>query len=348
VVRRYPLGGSSSPWSTTVLPTVGGLDFVEPARVVVVTSADFLQTAVLDSDSGTVLWRTTADSVLRLAGTSALITGGTPGSTVLRRVDLRTGRPLWSRDLGRIRYLDAGDPALGPPRRVVTVDRQGRSAVVSFTDGAVLVTAQLGAAPSPAGDDGRADTAQYIAIGDRLYLARRDNGAASLTAYRLADLRQLWRTTTASLTWPTWCGPYLCGATAAGLTVLDSATGGVRWSDPRWRLGFDTRTIGLPGPPRIAVRDDRERPAVALVDPATGRVLSMLGRSVFVGTNLLRSDTDRLGRTWVQIAGPDNTFPTVGALDTIAPNRCAAVPGYLACPTSAGLTTVWRVPVVMS
>jgi hypothetical protein len=352
-VRRHSLDGPSARWSTELPQTVGSLDSigtaqvlaVGPAEVLMATSVDFLQTTFLDTGTGEILWSTTTDGVLRLADTSALMTGGGTGSVVVRRADLRTGRTLWSHEVTSPAYLDAGDPADGTLSHIATVDRRGRAAVLGFADGAVVATAELGVPPSRPDEDGLSDTASYAAVGAHLYLARREDGKASLTAYRLSDLHQLWRTDTASLGRPTRCGPdHLCVTTPTGLTVLDTGTGDIRWSDNRWRSGFDTRAIGIPGPPRIAVVDGRPEPGRALLDPATGKALSWLGTSTFVGTNLLRADRTKLGRTWVQVTGAHNDIRTVGALDTVAPNRCAASAGHLACPTSSGRLNVWRMP----
>jgi PQQ-like domain len=353
IVRRHSLDGRSSRWSTELAQTVGSLHVVGPAQVLAVgpaqvlmtTSVDSLRTTFLDSGTGRILWTTTTDGVLRLADTSALMIGGTGGSGVLRRADLRTGRTLWSRELGSSGYLDAGDSALGPSSHIVMVDQRGHATVVSFADGAVAASAELGVAPSRTEDDGLGDTAMYAATGAHLYLARRDNGQASLTAYRLPDLQPLWRNTTAPPARPTSCGPHhLCVGTAAGLTVLDSDTGTMRWSDKRWRSGFDTRAIGIPGPARIAVVDSRPDTGRALLDPATGTTLSTLGPGTLVGANLLRPDLNEIGRTWVRVTGPRSTIRTVGAVDTVAPGRCAATADHLACPTSSGRLTVWRIP----
>lgn len=346
-VRRHSLGDASPPWSAELPQTVGSLEIVRaarvlavwPAQVLMTTSVDQVRTTFLDSGTGEILWSTTSDGVLCLAETSALMTGGGGDSAVLRRADLRTGETLWSRELRSASYLDVGDPSAGPCHSIVTVDQRGRATVVDFADGDVLATADLGVAPA------RDDTATYAAVGGHLYLSRRDNGRASLTAYRQSDLRPLWRTSVATRDRPIWCGPgHLCVSTAAGLTVLDSDTGAVRWSDSRWRTGTGTVAMGIPGPARIAVTDDRPEAGSALLDPATGATLSVLGTSTFVGAKLLRADRDQPGRTWVQVTGTHHEVRTLGAVDSIASDRCAATADHLACPTSSGRINVWRLP----
>jgi hypothetical protein len=334
-------------WAARLPQPVEQLDFAASANVLVAASlstVDNGQISALDGDTGAVLWRRASGVVvLRLADTSALLSTAATDPPVLNRVDLRTGATLWSRSFDPTGYLDAGDPAFGAPTRIVTVNPRGLATIYDFTDGKVLATADLGAVPRP-NDDGRTDTAQFTALGDRLYLARRDSGAESLAAYRFADLQQAWRSTSVPVGRLTWCGSVLCITTAVGMTVIDSADGSVRWSNTRWRLGYDTRAVGIPGPSRLAVIDDRQNPQHALLDPASGRVLSLLGRSIFVDGTLLRSDVRKVGRTWVQVPGHGNSFHTVGRLETVAPTRCVAAVGYLACPTSTGSTTVWQIP----
>ncbi len=344
-VRRYPLPGGSAPWVARLPHRVDDLDLAAPAKVLVATSANNTQTTFLDSDTGRVLWRaiTTEIALVRLAATSALVFSSAAGAPVLRRVDLRTGAVLWSRPFDPTGYVDAGDPTLGDLSRIVTVDQRGVATTRAFADGRVLATADLGAAPTP-NDDGLTDVARFDTFGDRLYLARRDGGAESLTAFRLDDLRQLWRSTVVPVGTLTWCGADVCVTTVSGMTVIDGADGSPRWSDPRWRLGYDTRAAGMPGPPRLAVMDDQPDPERALLDPATGRVLALLGRSTRVGPVMLRPDAARAGRIWVQAPGPGRDVRTLGHLDRVAPRGCAATAEHLACVGPTGPVTVWTMP----
>jgi hypothetical protein len=343
-VRRYSLADRSTTWTAQLPQPVEQLDFAASANVLVAASGDNAQISVLDGDTGTVLWRDRSGAVvLRLADTSALLSSTATQTPVLRRVDLRTGKTLWSRSYDSAGYLNAGDPTFGAPTRIVTVNHRGLAAVFDFTDGKVLTTAGLGAVPT-SNDDGRSDTAHFAAFDDRLYLARRESGKASVTAYRLGDLHQLWHSTSAPVGNLTWCGSLLCVTTGSGMSALDSTDGSMRWSDTQWLLGYDARAARIPGPPRLVVIDGLQDPRSALLDPASGRVLAKLGRSVFVGGILLRSDEKKVGRTWVQVPEPGDRFRTVDHLDAVAPIRCEAAAGYLACPASTGSTTVWQIP----
>ncbi|MEU8229958.1 PQQ-binding-like beta-propeller repeat protein [Actinoplanes sp. NPDC048967] len=339
LVRRYSLADSSVQWTTALPQSVGDLELAG-ADVLTVTSPENAQTSFLDSDTGTVLWRRTAGATTVLTATddSVLMTsaGAAIEYIVLERAALRTGKPLWSRRLDAAGYLDVGDAG-----RIVTVDRQGRAAVLSLADGTVRATADLGVELNLGRFAGDGDTTRFVTSGDRLYLTRREGGAGSVTAYRLTDLRQLWRKAI-PFGWPTGCGAYLCVSTAAGMTVLDAGTGDARWSSTDWRLGADSAALRIPGPARLMVTDARHTARRALLDPATGRMRSMLGHSEQVGALLLRVDMAEPGRTWIQQLGPGDEVRTIGRLDGMSLERCLAVAAYLACANRNGRANVWQ------
>jgi outer membrane protein assembly factor BamB len=342
-VRRYALTGTSTGWTTELSQPVGNVDLAEAAGVLVVSSPENLQASFLDSETGDVLWRRTsgATTVLRTTADSALMTSpvGAGGDVVLERVGLRTGLTQWTRRLEAGGYLGTGDPAGGG---IVTVDRRGRGSVLSLADGAVVSTVGFGVVPELDQFDDTDYTARFVTVGDRLYLTRRQGGVGSLTAYRLPDLRLLWRDTTMPFGWPTGCGPYLCLSTATGMTVVDAATGAKRWSSTQWRLGYDSRALGIPGPFRLVVSDARHTLSNALLDPATGQVLADLGDNLLIGPLVLRVDTERTGRIWIQAVGPRGDLRTLGSLDGESLDRCVAEGEHLACATRRGRASVWR------
>jgi outer membrane protein assembly factor BamB len=342
VVRRYSLTGKSIQWSTDLRQSVGAVQFSEVARVLAVTSPESAQASFLDSDTGAILWRRTSGvtSVFGLSGDSVLMKSASPAASriVLQRVDARTGATLWSRELDASGYLDADGSS-----RIITVDRKGRGAVLNPADGEELTAANLGVAPDRGRYIGNGDLARFVTIGDRLYLTRRKAGAASLTAYRLTDLRRLWRSTATPFGWPTACGEYLCVSTAAGMTALDADSGKARWSSAVWRHGFDSRLFRIPGPPRVVVTDAAHTPRRALLDPATGRVRSMLGNSEQLGALVMRIDTKRIGRVWIQTVDARDELRTVGAFDGVSLERCTAAGSHLACAIRNGRVSVWRI-----
>lgn len=340
-VRRQSLTDESVRWSTELPQSVGDIDLLEGPGMLMVTSPEGAQRSILDSGTGAVLWRRTsgATTVLNATGDSVLMTTAVAGrdTIVLERALLRTGRSLWTRDLDAAGYVAAVGPG-----RLVTVDRKGRAAALDPADGTVRATADLGVAPDTGRYVGEGDTARFESFGDRLYLARRARGVASLTAYRISDLRKVWRSTATSLGWPTDCGDLLCVSTTEGMTVLDAETGRARWSSRHWRLGSDTRTLRIPGPSRLVVEDARHTLQRAVLDPATGRVRSALGHSQQVGPLALRVDSRQIGRIWVQEVGPGDTVRTLGSLDGLSLERCVAADRHLACADRTGRANVWR------
>jgi hypothetical protein len=112
----------------------------------------------------------------------------------------------------------------------------------------------------------------------------------------------------------------------------------VRWSDPAWSYASPL------GDGTLLAYDRQDDPGSAILDARTGAVRRALGRTQVTGGVELRADTEIVGRTWVRVAGPDGVVRTVGSLDTAAPYGCTALTPYLACPTSAGPTTVWSIP----
>ncbi|GAA3932161.1 outer membrane protein assembly factor BamB family protein [Actinoplanes auranticolor] len=339
-VRRYSLADRSVQWTTALPQSVGDLELTD-AGVLTVVSPEYTQVSFLDSDTGTLLWRRTsgATTVLRVIGDSVLMTSTHARSehAVLERTSLRTGQPLWSRRLDAFGYLDVDDAG-----GILTVDQQGRAAVLDAADGAVRATADLGFAWDPQRYVGDGGTVRFETYGDRLYVTRRERGVGSVTAYRLTDLRPLWRSPAKIFGQPTECGASLCVSTVSGMTVLDAGTGEPRWISTGWRSGRDSVALGIPGPPRLLVIGVGRIPRRALLDPATGRVRSMLGLSEQVGALLLRLDTAEPGRTWIQEVGPADEVRTIGRLDGMSLERCLAVAAYLACANRNGPANVWQ------
>jgi hypothetical protein len=88
-----------------------------------------------------------------------------------------------------------------------------------------------------------------------------------------------------------------------------------------------------------------ERSESALLDAATGRLIRRLGHAFQLDRLVLRSDDKVAGRIWVDEVDPsDGALHAVGSLDTAAPFGCSLRDRFLACPTSAGPTVVWKVP----
>jgi hypothetical protein len=149
-------------------------------------------------------------------------------------------------------------------------------------------------------------------------------GPSDVAAFRGDDLAPLWRTPVSTPLDLAGCGAAICVRQTNGLTVLDPATGGVRWAGPRFRTltaaGVATDASGY----------------FAEVDPATGRVLRERGRGGVVGDFVLRTD-----RHHTLVIGPGGRVG--GVLPPVAPSFCIAAGPYLGCSTTGRVATVWRI-----
>ncbi|GID95945.1 PQQ-binding-like beta-propeller repeat protein [Amorphoplanes digitatis] len=342
-VRRYALPGGEQVWATSLPQNVQNL--VLDGGILLARSGAEPRVSFLDAEDGKVLWRLDSPntSVVTMTGGRVLLRADTEdGGTALRLVSARTGATAWSRAIDGAGEIRNDDLFEDDPDRIVFVGVDGHVTTLRFADGSVLGEGDLGVRlPMEYTDDYLADFVGVTVSGDRLYLSRGDDGRASLTAFGLPGLTERWRTVDGPAGWVNDCGPVLCISDGARLSGLDPADGSVRWSDPAWGGGASL------GDGTLLAYDRQEEPTSAILDARTGALRRGLGRSIVIGGMELRADTEILGRTWVNVADPaagDGAVHVVGAMDTTAPYGCTARVPYLACPTAAGPTTVWRIP----
>jgi outer membrane protein assembly factor BamB len=341
-VRRWDLPGGALRWSIVLPQNVQNLVYDNASNVLMGRSGNEPMVVFLDAGTGAVLWRDQSPntSVVNLFGGQALIqTAIADRLRELRLVDARTGRPVWSRELDATGYLDAGDQPGTRPTRIIAVDQAGHTIVLRYADGSVLAEGDLGVNfPVQLDSAFGADFAGVSAVGDVLYVSRRESGASTLTAWSIDSLIRRWQTAGGPVGWVVDCGVVLCMAEDGLVSALDPAGGRVLWQSSG--LGFayryDDRTL--------LAYDQSDNPRSVLLDPRTGSVLARLGSVVQLREVLLRTDSVRIGRTWVQAYGGDGALHAVGALDTVAPFGCELRGPYLACPTTAGPTQVWWLP----
>lgn len=312
-IRAFPLRPGGPDWivedstqgSRLSLDPTGSMLIVEPD-----TNGLFM---VLDARTGRERWHTEPWMSTRVLGDRVALLADDDRLTV---ADLATGRPIWSATA----VTSAMD---GDAWHLVTIDRDGRATVRAVADGRVL------AGPAGVGIDKRTWNGEYpeplttiTVLDGRLYVL----GTSYVAAYQPGDLTRLWRTKVSRLPASLRaCGDAVCAQGPKGVTVLDAATGAVRWTDPRWR------TVA---PDWLVTGDAR---AAARVDPATGRVVRDLDGAVPAGDLALRTDRDH---TWVLRLRDGRV---VGRLPPFAPAGCVRHAPYLACPTDGRAVTVWRV-----
>ncbi|MEU7907049.1 PQQ-binding-like beta-propeller repeat protein [Actinoplanes sp. NPDC049118] len=342
-VRRFALPGGEQLWATPLSQNVQNL--MLDGGILLARSGAEPRVSFLDADDGSVLWRLNSPntSVVTLSGGRVLLRADTEdGGTELRLASARTGATIWSRAIERESEVRNDDLFEDDPDRIVLVGVDGHVTTLSFADGSVLGEGDLGVRlPTELDDDFLTDFADITVAGDRLYLSRGDDGRVSLTAFGLPQLTERWRTVGGPAGYVNDCGPVLCVSDTARVSGLDPGDGAVRWSEPAWSNASPL------GDGTLLAYDRQEDPVSVILDARTGAVLRRLGHTHVTGGLELRADTEILGRTWVNVADPaagDGAVHTVGALDTAAPYGCTVLAPYLACPTSAGPTTVWRIP----
>ncbi len=350
-IRRFDLGDGGLRWAASVRQNVQNLVAEETTGVLMARSGSDPRITFLDTRTGAVLWRSeqTNTSVLALTARGALIVTDVPGATRLRLADARTGRAVWDRTLDERVSFGPDDLSSGAPARIVVIGLAGTVVTLDLATGAVLGRGDLGVRLRRAETlDG--DSASATTVGDdRLVLRRRVNGRNSLTAYSLTPFARLWERVDGAAGFATDCGRLWCvsrqdgdfstagGPDDAGVDAVDPVDGRLRWRAPG--LVFAAPLGGL-----LLAGDGQEEPEISVLDPDTGQPVRRLGRMFRIADLLLRADTVA-ATTWVGRLDPaDGSWQVLGRVDSGAAYGCARRDRYLACPTIAGPTRVWRLP----
>jgi outer membrane protein assembly factor BamB len=340
-VRRYALPSGKQLWATALGQSVQHL--MLDGGVLLVHSGTVPRMSFLDATEGTLLWRLEEPNaaVVTLSGGRALLRIDTDdGRTELRLASSRTGATIWSRVLDGVGEILDDDVFSDDPDRIVVLGVDGHVTTLQFADGSVLGEGDLGVRLLAESDGTFPDSFVGVTVsGDQLYLSRRDRGVDSLTAYRMPELTRRWRTEGGPTGFVRDCGPVLCISDDGRVSGLDPGDGSVRWSDPAWR------DASLLGDGTLLAHDQQESPESAILDARTGAVRRKLGRTHLLGGLELREDKKIADRTWVAVEDPaDGTVHTVGSMQTGQLYGCLVRRPYLACPTPAGPTRVWRIP----
>ncbi|GIM89329.1 hypothetical protein Ato02nite_011220 [Paractinoplanes toevensis] len=338
-VRRYALPAGTRDWTTPSELSVQNLWVDEVAGVVLVLAAgDGDSLTALDARSGRELWtRPAGDTLVISLSRGGLLTQTGFGEVArLTLNDSRTGQERWSREVDPAGFLGPDDMYEGRSSMIVAVGATGSVVVLSYTDGSVLADGVLDLNLQTTTDRSvPANFTSVSVVGDRLYLSRRVLGRASLAAYSVRPLAELWRAEGGPTGTVTDCGPVLCVADTRWVTGVDPAGGAVRWEQTAWGVAY--RYDGH----RLFAYDNQEDARAALLDAASGRVLRPLGQSRQLGDLILRTDGSR---TFVTVPDPaTGDLRTVGSMVDAAWFRCQAGGDYLVCPTLRGDTAVWQV-----
>ena len=340
-VRRWSLPDGRLAWALSLPQNVQNLVYDESSGVLMGRSATEPRVSFLDGGTGAVLWRDESPNTVVMSiasGHVLMLTDLEQQRATLRLLDARTGRLQWSRVVDDA-YLGTDDLSDALPTRVVAADAAGHAQVLDVADGSVLARGELRVKLGAQYDN--SPGADYVGIstfGDALYISRRDKGAATLTAFELDTLKLSWQATAAAAGGVLDCGRVLCVGDSEGVAAVDPHDGRTLWRRSGLGLAYPYDGHTLLG------YEGSDVPQALLLDPATGAVRQRLGNVVVLTGVLLRADQVKLGRTWVEVTGEDGALHVVGVLETAAPFGCELHGPYLACPTSAGPTQVWRIP----
>ncbi|MDG4785855.1 PQQ-binding-like beta-propeller repeat protein [Micromonospora sp. WMMD1102] len=286
---------------------------------------------MVSSDGGDlVLWTTAED---RRPGVPA-------GSGRLEAVDPATGAVRWSLPVpdGVLPHFDAtsADPtALARASTLVLALPSGLVEVRDLGTGAVVRPVRL---PVPVTASPPRFDAEVIAGMFLMY------DESTVTGYQLPELDRRWsmRTDPEMGRGPVACGADLCSLyPQQGIRVWDPRTGATRWSDGRW-----TRLWTI-GDALVAAQGSGPSGTLAVLDPATGRVLADLGALGHLTPRGSQLDGVRYGadrRAWVLEFDPATWRARPLAVLSEVSGDCRLSATVLHCRRVDASIGVWRLP----
>ena len=362
LVAAYPLTGPSPRWRTRIPEVPQELRFVAAAGVVIAVTydggADAVRMVALDAGTGRLLWSSASAVFAHAPAGSAegLLDDQTAAGALVRWVDLRTGRTIWSRAVpagGTTNLLTGG--SVSDPAWVLMIRPDGADELVAEQTGAVFTNDQLGNLHPPTEQSGGGESdgtggAQRIpnqvnVVGGRVLVLRTpDQHPAVLAAFDLATFTPRWTLTGDFDGYPNVCGPMICLASEDALTAVDPATGAVAWRAGGWQAGQ------MIDGDHLLARADQGDTMMGLLDVRTGRVLmrmsgwTPLSDPATGPTGLVvRPDTRQDGRFWFATLDPRHGAPSpLGDLSGLLSPDCQTTGDLLACVTLHGTVQIWR------
>ncbi|MCI4064955.1 PQQ-like beta-propeller repeat protein [Micromonospora sp. R77] len=266
---RIPAAGPPTLLWRSRLPEGGGAEIglLDRGGTVVLTGLsgvgdDAHRTFTVDARTGRPGWQQPGFAFEAVDGV-LLQTSDADGAVTVRRVELPSGRALWS-----VSSPPGGlDFGFGPAGidRIVLSSSAGEVEVRDARTGTRLVARDLSA--------GGPRSWEGIQLVDGLLLTFADKGA-TVTGYDLDRLERRWTARLDRGGYLSPCGTLLCTSSdTGGMSVLDPATGAVRWSDPHWHQVMREHA----GRFLVTAADAGRASRYAVVESATGRPLAELG-----------------------------------------------------------------------
>lgn len=293
------------------------------------------QVVAVSLSTGKRLWRNgsgfTGRASVQIADGLVVLDTGAGSPRLVSIVDIRSGHVAYRSEGSAIAPATAGIQAVrrvddtgstvravGPggswvaawPRDAIPlpVYAQGRPipAVVAMeSDGTVRRLDLLAGTWTPVGQVERGDIPIGLFDG-RLQVREERRGAGYIALYATdaGTLKPLWRDRISGSDPPRLlpCGAYLCGGTVGSTTAYALQDGHVVWTANRFRISGSA--TGADGEPILTgvMTDGQRRSQEALVDPATGRVLAVLGSwrlGAVIGGRALVYRPGVAGRAWL-------------------------------------------------
>ncbi|MFR9774987.1 PQQ-binding-like beta-propeller repeat protein [Micromonospora sp. MS34] len=282
--------------------------------------------------TGRVGWQ--LPGVVVAAGDAVLLhTVASEGADEVRRVDVATGRTLWT----VAAPADVVNWSVGPAgvERLVLVPAIGPVAVHDAVSGVRLVARDLHPGELPA--------RRRILVAAGLLLEVSDAGA-SVAAYDLDTLERRWTASLPLVGFVQRCGRLLCAARqAGGMWALDPGTGRIAWTNPRWQA-----VLAASGGRLLVTGMGTTAPEHTVVEVATGRVLAELGDWGTIpldASGALVVGVRRAADGRLLVAELDPAADRARVRDAVpgATGDCRASVTVLVCRRSDGAFGVWRI-----
>ncbi|SBT53656.1 PQQ-binding-like beta-propeller repeat protein [Micromonospora auratinigra] len=292
----------------------------------------------IDPRTGRIVWR---ESGVLLAAGEATLLGSVDverGGTAFRRIDVATGRALWSVVMPTTDAYDHVDFEMNRAglERLVLVPASGPVQVHDAVSGVRQAVRDLHPGELPA------LRRTLIAAGLLLELT---DGGSTVTAYDLDRLQRRWSAALPLVDHAERCGRLLCAfRQTGGMWALDPATGRTVWTSPRWQsvLAAAPGRLLLIGP----TADASEQ---AVVDEATGRLIAEQGDWRWLPSDdpdepMIAVRSGRDGRVLVAELDPALDRPRIRAVLTGATGDCRTGPTLVVCRRTDGGFGVWTLP----
>ncbi len=368
----YPLPSGVARWRITLEYPVGELAIDAPSQVLLVKAPDTApqigQVSAFRTIDGSPLWSLDRSTIIDVRPGRMLVERQGFGIVpLLKWVDIRTGREIWSKTIAAGADVSAAG-GLDPGPLLVT-QTNGAAILLDERTGHQLAMGDFGSlvsnlvlTPGPAGaqEPPKPGTDAVDMVGDAVLVqARRGASPGSLTAFNVDTLARRWVVTGDLLGVPFRCGANVCVGSVDGLRAVDPITGETRWRTDRWQyataldsgrlLAFSVGGRAHLDPLGQASRANIRGQSTGVIDANTGATLyDFGGEAVRVVVNesgsavLAQPSTGGTFAIYRLYSEPLGSQP-LGNVTGVDPRFCMAAADLLACVTHQDSVRVWRI-----